>query len=202
MPRTLPTPAFSTTALDTTVIPAGTPYGRIYAAAYPDPLGYGKIGSRYSDPRRRRPENRFGVLYLGSSLKVCFVETLVRDLRDGRTDDLPVAESELAGRHYADVVVETPLTLLDLRADGMIRMGIPSDVLHESRHSLSRKWSVAFQDHPAGVDGLIYPSRLNGEVNLAIYGRATGKLRSPAHRPLLSAPGLAGVLDTFKVALV
>jgi hypothetical protein len=29
------------------------------------------------------------------------------------------------------------------------------------------------------VDGIIYPSRLNNETNLAIYDRAVGKLRAP-----------------------
>ncbi len=46
--------------------------------AYPDPLGFGKSPSRFSDTRRRIAENRFGVLYLGETLKVCFLEALLR----------------------------------------------------------------------------------------------------------------------------
>ncbi|MES0214072.1 RES domain-containing protein [Mesorhizobium sp. C280B] len=46
--------------------------------------------SRFSDPRRRVDANRFGVLYLGDSLKVCFLETVLRDRRAGILDDLPI----------------------------------------------------------------------------------------------------------------
>lgn len=44
-----------------------TPFGRIYLNAYPDPLGFGKSPSRFSDPRRRIAANRFSVLYLGGT---------------------------------------------------------------------------------------------------------------------------------------
>jgi len=53
-------------------------------------------------------------------------------------------------------------------------MGIPSDVVHGASQSLARRWSAAFHEHPEQIEGLIYPSRLNGEPNLAIYDRATG----------------------------
>jgi len=39
--------------LDIEIIPAGRRFGRVYASAFPDPVGYGKTPSRFSDPRRR-----------------------------------------------------------------------------------------------------------------------------------------------------
>lgn len=202
MPSREPTAAFATAGLDLVRIPVGCTFGRIYHQRFPDPLGFGKSRSRFSDPRRRIEANRFGVLYLGSSLKVCFLEAVLRDDRDGVVGDFPMDEAELASRQYAQVATNAELALLDLTGDGPVRMGVPSDVLRSSRQALARRWSIAFHDHPAQVDGIYYPSRLNGEVNLAIYGRAVSKLTVATCGSLRMAPGLARVLNDLEVALV
>ncbi|WP_345840432.1 RES family NAD+ phosphorylase [Sphingomonas oligophenolica] len=165
-------------------------------------MGFGKNPTRFSDPRRRVPDSRFGVLYLGSSLKVCFLETILRDDRDGVVGDVEVEEKELDDRLYAEVRVRDSLRLLDLTGDGPVRMGIPSDVLRGSQQALARKWSVAFYDHPAAIDGILYPSRLNGQTNLAIYDRSVLKLEPLRSHNLKRAPGMADLLDYFFVALI
>jgi RES domain-containing protein len=197
-----PTPAFAGATLDLAHIAPGAVFGRIYRQAFPDPLGFSKTRSRFSDPRRRIEANRFGVLYLGSSLKVCFLEALLRDERDGVIGDYLMAETELDARRYAEVEVREALKLIDLRGDGPVRMGIPSNVTRGSKQALARKWSVAFHDHPEQVDGIIYASRLNGETNLAVYGRAVGKLVAPRVHTLRRTPGLAEVLNVLAVAIV
>lgn len=202
MARLLPTAAFSRVTLNIAPIAAGEEFGRIHRLAYPDPLSFGKNPTRLSDPRKRIPANRFGVLYLGSSLKVCFLETILRDQRDGVVGDVEVEESELDERLYTEVRVREPLRLLDLTGDGPVRMGIPSDVVRGSRQGLARKWSVAFHDHPAVIDGIVYPSRLNNETNLAIYERSVPKLEPLRNYGLKRAPGMADVLDDFLVALI
>ncbi len=103
-----PTAAFATAALDLVRIPGGRTFGRIYHQRFPDPLGFGKSRSRFSDPRRRIEANRFGVLYLGSSLKVCFLEAVLRDDRDGVVGDFPMDEAELDSRRYAQVALFGP----------------------------------------------------------------------------------------------
>ena len=197
-----PTPAFAGVALDIKIISAGLEFGRIYRKTYSDPLGFGKDPSRFSDPRRRVPAHRFGVLYLGTSLKVCFLETILRDERDGIVGQVEIAESELDDRRYAEIRVREPLQLADLRGDGPVRMGVPSDVPRSRGQALARKWSVAFHDHPRSLDGIFYPSRLNGESNLAIYGRAVGKLELARECDLKHAVGLPDVLNDFLVALL
>jgi hypothetical protein len=197
-----PTAAFAGVTLDVAEIAAGELYGRIHRRAYPDPLGCGKNASRFSDPRRSAPDRRFGVLYLGSSLKVCFVEAVLRDQRDGVVGDLEIAEADLDDRLYSEVRTTSPLQLVDLREDGPLRMGIPSDVVRGRTQSLARKWSLAIFDHPAHIDGIIYPSRLNGEANLAIYDRSVPKLRAASTADLVDAPGLGDLLNEFLVALI
>jgi len=196
-----PTKAFASVSLDLATVRVGDRFGRIIHGRYPDPLGIGKTPSRFSDPRRLAPANRFGVLYVGSSLKVCFVEAILRDLRNGAIADYPVDERELRDCHYATIAVAEPLRLVDLRGDGPVRMGVPSDVARGSAQLLARQWSVAFHAHPSTPDGIIYPSRLNGETNLAIYDHAIGKVTAVGTEPLIATPGFADVLNDFKVAL-
>ena len=197
-----PPPAFATARLSLATVDAGARFQRIYHRRFPDPLGVGKAPSRFSDPRRRVPDHRFGVLYLGSSLRVCFLEALLRDQRDGVVGDWLLEEAELDARQVAEIEVREPLTLLDLREGHPVRMGIPSDVVRGSNHTLARRWSVAFHEHPAQVDGLIHPSRLNGETNLAVYNRGIPKLGADAVMPLRRAAELTAVLDEFEVALI
>jgi hypothetical protein len=126
------------------VIGPGQRFGRIYHERYPEPLGFGKTKSRFSDPRKRPEGERFGVLYLGSTLKCCFVEAILRDRRNRAVGDYPIEEAELLRRHYAEIVVTSSLSLVDLRRDGRIRMGIPSDVVGSTRQALARAWSLGF----------------------------------------------------------
>jgi hypothetical protein len=202
MTEARPRKAFARAALELVNLSAGERFGRIFSDRCPDPLGYGKTLSRFSDPRRRIDANRFGVLYLGASLKVCFVETVLRDRRNGAISDYPIEEAELASRRFAEIVTTNTLSLVDLRGDAPIRMGVSSDVIGASSQILARAWSVAFHDHPAAPDGIIYPSRLNEETNVAVFSRAVSKLRAVNVHPLLAAPGLGAVLDDLRVALV
>jgi hypothetical protein len=183
-------------------VPVGTRFGRIYLSRYPDPLGCGKTRSRFSDPRRRVPENRFGVLYLGETVKVCFLEAVLRDQRDGMIDALPMEESELYSRQYATIETDATLRMVDLRDDKAILMGVPTDVAKASNQTLARAWSVAFHEHPEKPDGIIYPSRLNGHTNLAVYDRSIDKLKLNRAVPLIAAPGLASTINDLRVSIV
>ncbi len=107
MAKVLPPKGFAGAGLQLYDVPAGQRFGRIYL----DPLGFGKTPSRFSDPRRRVAANRFGVLYLGDTVKVCFLEGVLRDQRDGAIGDLPMEESELHARQYAEIEVATPLKM-------------------------------------------------------------------------------------------
>jgi RES domain len=202
MAGTPPAADFAKAVLEIETVPAGRRFGRIYLGSYPNPLGFGKSPSRFSDPRRHVAANRFGVLYLGASTKVCFLEAVLRDLRDGHVEDFLIAESELTMRRYAEIEVGSDLGLVDLREHRAIRMGVPTDVARASNQSLARQWSVAFHDHPAKPDGITYPSRLDGSTNIAVYGRAVSKLRPVRVVPLLNAPGLAKVLDDLRIGIV
>jgi hypothetical protein len=197
-----PPKAFASARLEIHPVPAGQRFGRIYTGHYPDPLGLGKTPSRFSDPRRRIAANRFGVLYLGETLKVCFLEAVLRDQRDGVVGDLPIAEDEFHTRYYVEIETIAPLEMVDLRDDRVVVIGVPSDVAKASKQTLARAWSVAFHDHPQNPDGIIYPSRLSGHINLAVYSHAVGKLKPIRVTTLIGAPSLAAVLNELRVSIV
>lgn len=73
-----------------------------------------------------------GVVYLGDTLKVCFLEAVLRDRRDGLVGDLPIDEKEIYARRYAEIETIADLRLVDLREDHAIRMGVPTDVAKSS----------------------------------------------------------------------
>jgi len=201
MSRLDPTHAFARATLHVAAVGPGQTFGRIYLSRYSDSLGYSKTPSRYSDPRRRAFMNRFGVLYLGSTLKVCFLEALLRDQRNGIIGAYAIGESELRLRRYALIEPTSRLHLVDLRGDGCVRMGIPSDVPRSANQALARRWSLALYQHPSKPDGIIYPSRLNEDTNLAIYDRAIVKLREVENTALIDAPGFPEVLADLRVAI-
>lgn len=181
--------------------PAGAKWLRLYRRTFPDPLGYGKALSRFSSPPDAA--QRYGVVYLGSSVNVTVAETLVRDRGDGRLGDLPLELCELEAWACAEIEVVTPLQLADLRGDGPLRMGIPSDVPHAADWRLGQVWSAALHAHDLRPDGLIYLSRFTGEPNLAVFERALSKLSTTRVGALLDRRAeLAGAIRRFGLRIV
>ena len=123
MPRILPATAFSHVTVAIAPVAVGEEFGHIHRLAYPDPLRFGKTSTRFSDPCRRVPANRFGVLYLGSSLKVCFIETILRDDRDGIVGEVGGDEAELDDRCYVEVRVRKSLRLLVVKTKRLVPAG-------------------------------------------------------------------------------
>lgn len=201
MPTNPPTD-LSKLTLNTQTIAAGKDFGRIFWDEFSNPLGYGKTPSRFSDPSRKVATNRFGVVYLGSTFEVCFLEAVLRDLRDGKYGPVPFHLDEFDSRIYSLITVNKPLKMVDLCGNNPVQMGIPTDVGKSSKQSLSRKWSKVFYDHPDQPDGIIYPSRLNEDFNLAVFDRAIDKLAHNTSQVLSEVPELARMLDTFNIAIM
>ena len=202
---------FATRDLALVPPPAG-PFFRAFRSYHPDPLGYRPAPSRFADPAIGTPgATPFGTIYLGESVEVCVLETIIRDSGIGLAGggDIPIAERELASWSVAcvafvlDEAGTGPPGLLDLRAGGAVVHRIPTDVTGASDHSLSRAWAKAIHDHPSAPAGLLYPSRLNGQTNLALFDRALTALKVERVDPLLGLGGdLAAVLDRYEVAVV
>lgn len=171
----------------------------MYETRFRDPLGWGPGHSRFSDPTG----TAFGLVYLGSSAKVAFVETLLRDRADGRGADCVVELAEIEKRTLAKIQIAQDLRLVDLTGDGPLRMGVPSDVAGASDQTLAQAWSAAFYGHEDLPDGVYYPSRLNEERCIALYDRAIGKLQATATPKLMECrEELAAILEDLDISIV
>lgn len=177
----------------------GVRYWRFYRSHHTNPLGWDVTAqSRFSCPKRRN----FAVVYGATSFTGAFVETIIRDGRDGIGSSAPVHFAEIKGRCAVQVEVSRSLTLVDLTGHNPINMGVPSDVLRWSKHHLGRRWSAFFHRHPDRPDGIIYPSRLDGRINVAVYNRAVTALAPVEQRPLLEwDSALADALDELEVVI-
>jgi RES domain-containing protein len=202
--RRTPPKGFESSAIELASIRTGAKWFRLYPSRYPDPLGFGFSPSRFSDPRVALPEkDRFRVIYFGSSLKVCFLERILRDLRNGRLGDVPIPYAELEQLMCAEIVTARPLNLADLRGDNLVKMGVPTDAVRASSHRLGQKWSLAFWLHKQRPHGILYPSRLNEEINMALYDVALPNIRVSTTRPFLHYMAeVAGLIREFKLAIV
>jgi hypothetical protein len=177
-------------------------YCRIYQSQHPNPLGYGKSRSRFADPRPLSDDERFGVLYLGESFEVCFVEAVLRDRAVGSSGPFFLTRTELEQFMLAQISSTSPLRLVDLRREGPARMRIPTDAVRGQDHRLSMTYSLAFYQHPEKPDGLLYRSRINERINIALYDRAIQRLRCDASIALLQHAGLADLLDQYHLILM
>ena len=204
MARRLPAKGFESSELELTPIKTGTKWLRLCSSRFRDPLGFGFSPSRFSDPRVKLSEkDRFGVVYFGSSLKVCFLERVLRDLRNGELGDVPIPYTELEELSCAEVTIVRPLNVVDLRGDCPVKMGVPTDAVRASSHGLGQRWSLAFWQHKQRPHGILYPSRLNEEINLALYDVALPNVRVSRIRPFLEYRAeVAALIRQFKLAIV
>ncbi|GGK34351.1 hypothetical protein GCM10011322_21350 [Salinarimonas ramus] len=201
MPIAQPPHGFEQRRVLTSEIPKGRRYRRIYRSEFPDPLGYAKSPSRFSDPRALSDDDRFGVVYFNETSTSCFLEAVLRDRRDGILGRALLDEEDLTQRSIATIEIVETLSVLDLRGDAPVRMGVPSEVVRGYDHRNAHLWAVAFHEHASTLDGIVYPSRLDLSPNLAIYDRAIGKVRVLEVSPLIEDPDMPYILERFDIAL-
>lgn len=158
-----------------------------------NPIFFGTTGeNRFDDPL-----GEFGVLYAAEDVYGAFAETF---------GDFPaITESALRERGYSTIALERPLRLADLRANGLLRLGADMR-LCAGEHKDARLWSRAIWSHPAGVDGLCYPTRHDpSRTALAFYDRAREALSSTGNGSFLDSRNrslTAQILDHYGKGLV
>ena len=129
------------------------------------PLGMGFGQSRFSSPNQV-----FKLLYLARDLATAIAETIVRDRFEGASARV-LDESEIENWAVAEVTATAPLTVLDLRTTGLIKLGVSTDAARAKEHREGQELSEAVYEAFA-VDGLLYASRLTAADCVAVYDRA------------------------------
>jgi hypothetical protein len=153
------------------------------------PLGAGFGVTRFASPTKT-----FKVIYFARDLTTGVAETLVRDRFQGRARrKLLDAEAALWGA--TEVNAGAPLTLIDLRTTGLVRLGVSTEAARGKAQGQGRKLSQAIHDQ-TDAQGLIYNSRLTGGACICVYDRALpGGLVAT---PVVEVTLLAGFVDALR----
>jgi hypothetical protein len=151
------------------------------------------------------------VLYLAATKETCFWERFGEDLRDQPVDKRAISAKLLAERVWKRVGIapEAPAQCLDLRdAETLRRLGADGATFL-APYVVTQTWASALMAHPAGVEGLVYSSRLNTpEQCLALFDRPRFTATpSPVNASVLAVcpiddPDLLAILARARIALL
>ncbi|QND69103.1 RES family NAD+ phosphorylase (plasmid) [Mesorhizobium loti] len=133
-------------------------------------------------------------------LATAIAETIVRDRFEGRMKRV-LDQSEIEEWAVAEITATSPLTVLDLRTTGLLRLGVSTDAARAKNHWRGRQLSAAIHGAFA-IDGLLYASRLTSAECVAVYDRAIeGKLGASPATNLVRHPDLIAALQSIGVSL-
>ena len=110
----------------------------------------------------------------------------------------------LAFREAEPIVVVTlytigPLSLVDLRHDGSMRIGASTAVTHDADHRAGQSLSAATYSNVSEADGFVYQSRFTGHMCMAVFDRAIAKLAVSDMTGLVRHPKFADVLIDYEI---
>ncbi|MFD1192427.1 RES family NAD+ phosphorylase [Phenylobacterium conjunctum] len=160
------------------------------------PLGAGFGGTRFASPTKA-----FKVIYLGEDLTTSVAETLVRDRFQGKATR-KLLDVEAATWGATEITTRAPLTLIDLRTTGLVRLGVSTEAARGKAQGQGRKLSQAVYDQ-TDADGLVYSSRLTGRTCICVYDRALpGPLTASPVVELTHLTGLVDALKALNVTLI
>ena len=161
------------------------------------PLGVAAGDSRYCSKN-----DDFSVLYVTPDFPTAFLETVVRD-RFTRARQRRVVAEEVTQRFWTTVTsakTET-LNLLNLRGDGCVQLGAPTDAVHARNHAAGRALGRAIHAQHPDIDGFVFASRLTDVDVYAIYDRAVDRLHASASARLADHPDLPTILSAYDIRL-
>lgn len=175
---------------------------RIYSTAW-DPIYFGSSGgNRFDAPADADGRRPFGVLYVGRDAHSAFIETFGHD-----TGKNLVEVARLAQRGIARVTFDRPLRLVDLRGDGLARLGADNALAAGPDYAVAQAWAGALHDHPRKPDGVMYRSRHDPSRSCAaLFEHVAPHVRARRVGASLADPRniklLAELLDTYGFGLV
>ena len=185
---------------DVVAVTRATPLFRLYAAAGPHPVGwdtlraFGPLSTARFDHHVPLPAvQERAIVYLGLAIRTCVAEVY----QDERTVDRRRRAPWLVGFR-----LRREVRLLDLSGTWPTRAGA-SQALNTGRRDRARAWARAAYDAYPDVEGLWYPSSMDGgQPAVALTERAADAVprRPDLHVPL-THPGLEVPLARMARAL-
>lgn len=158
------------------------------------------LGTRPSDSRFCADAFDFTVLYAAPEFTTAFVEVLVRD-RFTRRRDRRISLEALKAHVWSVISSARELSLIDLRGDGCVQVGAPTDVVNARNHAAGRAFASDIHRAHEKIDGLVFPSRLTGGDIYAIFSRAIGDLHATETVSVIDHPELEAVFERYDIAI-
>jgi hypothetical protein len=139
----------------------------------------------------------YRICYTGADSFVCFIEcygrtgtlaSQLRSLESGESTTTPeaieqlklgkllITEEELSRRFLAEINTIRPLKFVAVTTEGLSSLRADARLASGS-YEMSRKWGIAFHEHPEIIDGICYRSRHDDDLFCyAIFERARENL--------------------------
>jgi hypothetical protein len=161
------------------------------------------LGTAPSDSRFCTKADGYSVLYVAPDFVTAFVETVVRDkfTREGQRE---ILLNEITERAWARIETRprARLDLLDLRNDGCVRLGAPTDAVNARNHAAGRALGQAIHAEHKTTDGFVFSSRLTKGDAYALFDRALSKVEARDSGALPDHPDMPDVLSRYDIRLV
>lgn len=173
---------------------------KAYLRIMPEAHAATPLGMGFGQTRFAAPDNSFQLIYLARNLATAIAETVVRDRFEGKSRRI-LDIMEVEDWVVSEVTAKEPLTLVDLRTTGLLKLGVTTNAARAKGQAAGRRLSKALYDRFT-VDGVLYSSRLTSAECLAIYDRAVKpKLQSTAAVSLARHAGLIAALTAINVSV-
>lgn len=142
----------------------GTPLVRVHHMDN-SPVWFGPAQGALPGSRFDAPGGEFGTLYVAETLKGAFVETVLR--KANRIVARPFVEQ----RAFSVLRPKRELTLVQVHGDGLIQLGVTSDICAGDDYGPSQALALALYTK-LPLDGLAYRARHNNdEICYAVNDR-------------------------------
>lgn len=161
------------------------------------------LGTAPADSRFCSKADGFTVLYAAPDFGTAFVEVVVRD-RFIRRHRREILLKEVTERDWVLItsVAGAELVLLDVRNDGCVRIGAPTDAVNARNHAAGRALARAVHAEHEDIEGLLFSSRLTAGDVYAVFDRAIPKLRAVRSGSLATHPEIGDVLSRHRIELI
>ena len=159
------------------------------------------LGVELADSRFCAKADGYAILYATPDFAAAFIEVIVRFARKKHRELLL---KEVTERAWARIVTKprTKLALLDLRNDGCVRLGAPTDAVKARNHAAGRGLGRAIHVEHKDIDGFIFSSRLTDADVYAIFDRGISKLAATDTELLSNHPDLPALLSDYEIRLL
>ena len=159
--------------------------------------------------RFSHPALPFPVLYLSEDKLTGFWECFGDELNDQPQEDKALYKAKhLEPRQWVRFQIDVELRVIDVTDMATLRKIGADAATFLADYTITQRWAKQLMEHPAGLDGFFYSSRLDGGRRcLAVFGRpplfkSPATFQAKADGPLLEDLDLLVFLAREKVSII